>query len=49
VLSLEERVELDDLQHQAAAYRELLAPLPMNGALRLHRELLAKKRQQELG
>ena len=46
-LSPEERIELDDLQRQATAYRDLTAPLPMEGARRLHRELLAKKRRQE--
>jgi hypothetical protein len=40
-----ERGELALLQSQALAYRDLVAPPPMAGALALHRELLAKKRQ----
>ena len=46
-LSPEERIELDDLQRQAIAYRDLMVPLPTEGARRLHRELLAKKRRHE--
>lgn len=44
-LSAEERLELEDLQRLALAYRDRVAPPPIEGALRLHRELLEKKRQ----
>ena len=46
-LSLEERVELDFLQQQFRAFRQQDAPLPIEKARQLHRELLEKKRQQE--
>jgi hypothetical protein len=46
-LSPEERVELDFLQQQFRAFRQQHAPLPIENAKQLHRELLEKKRQQE--
>jgi len=46
-LSLEERVELDFLQQQFRAFRQQDAPLPIEKARQLHRELLEKKRRQE--
>ncbi len=46
-LSAEEWLELDELQDAAMAYRDQRAPLPMEGARRLHRELLAQKRRSE--
>ena len=46
-LSPKERIELEDLQRQAMAYRDRLAPLSMEGDRRLHRELLEKKRRRE--
>ena len=45
-LSEQERIELDDLQRQAVEYRDRVAPLPMEGAGRLHAQLLEKKRQK---
>jgi hypothetical protein len=46
-LSPEERVELDFLQQQFRAFRQQDAPLPIEKARQLHRELLDKKRRQE--
>jgi len=46
-LSPEERIELEDLQRQAMAYRDRVAPLPIEGTRRLHQELLEKKRCSE--
>lgn len=40
-----ERAELEILQAQAIAYRDRVAPLPIDGAMALHMELLAKKRR----
>jgi nucleoside 2-deoxyribosyltransferase len=40
-----ERAELADLQRRAVAYRDRVAPLPVEGARRLHQELLEMKRQ----
>ena len=46
-ITTEERVELAELQRHAVAYRDQVAPLPIEGARRLHRQLLERKRQQE--
>lgn len=46
-LNPEERVELDFLQQQFRAFRQQDAPLPMENARQLHRELPEKKRRQE--
>jgi hypothetical protein len=43
----EERVELAELQRKAVAYRDRVAPLPIEGARRLHQQLLEMKRQRE--
>ncbi len=42
-ITVEERIELNQLQRQAMAYRDRMAPLPMAGAVRLHAELVGKK------
>ena len=44
-----ERVELELLQKQALAYRDRVAPLPIEGARKLHEQLLARKRQGDQG
>jgi hypothetical protein len=44
-----ERVELDLLQKKAVAYRDRVAPLPIEGARKLHEQLLARKRQSDQG
>ncbi len=41
-----ERVELEVLQKQAVAYRDRVAPLPIEGARKLHAELLARKHRR---
>jgi hypothetical protein len=41
-LSIEEAVELRSLQRQFLAYRQRVAPIPLEGAQRLHDELLRK-------
>ena len=46
-ITTEERVELAELQRKAVAYRDLIAPLPIEGARRLHQYLVEMKRQQE--
>jgi hypothetical protein len=46
-LSLEEQQELDSLTQQFRAYRHRVAPLPLEGARKLHQQLLEKKQQQE--
>ena len=46
-ITTEERVELAELQRKAVAYRDRVAPLPIEGARRLHQQLLEMKRQQE--
>jgi len=46
-ITTEERVELAELQRKAVAYRDRVAPLPIEGARRLHQHLLEKKRQRE--
>jgi hypothetical protein len=45
-ITIEERAELAELQRQAVVYRDHIAPLPIEGARRLHRQLLERKRQQ---
>lgn len=42
-----ERRELESLTHQFRAHRRSIAPIPIEGATRLHQQLLEKKRQQE--
>jgi hypothetical protein len=46
-ITTEEHVELVELQRKAVAYRDRVAPLPIEGARRLHEQLLEMKRQQE--
>jgi hypothetical protein len=46
-ITTEERAELAELQRKAVAYRDRVAPLPIEGARRLHQQLLEKKLQQE--
>jgi hypothetical protein len=43
-ISQDERLELDILQTEAVAHRDRVAPLPIEGARALHKELLKKKR-----
>ncbi len=43
----EERTELQRLQHEAEVYLDREAPLPIDAARRMHKELLEKKRQHE--
>lgn len=42
-----ERVELELLQKQAVAYRDRVAPLPIESARKLHQQLLARKRHND--
>jgi hypothetical protein len=42
-----ERAELAELQRKAVSYRDRVAPLPIEGARRLHQQLLEMKRQRE--
>ena len=42
-----ERAELAELQRKAVAFRDRVAPLPIDGARRLHQQLLDMKRQRE--
>lgn len=44
-LTAAERVELELLQKQAVAYRDRVAPVPIEGARELHQQLLARKRR----
>ena len=44
-----ERAELAELQRKAVAYRDRVAPLPIEGARHLHQQLLEMKRQREGG
>jgi hypothetical protein len=44
-----EKSELERLQERFHKYMDAIAPLPMDGARRIHRQLLAKKRQRERG
>ena len=46
-ITTEERVELAELQRKAVAYRDRVAPLPIEGARRLHQHLVEMKRQRE--
>jgi len=46
-ITTEERVELAELQRRAVAYRDRVAPLPIEGARRLHQQLLEMKRQRQ--
>lgn len=46
-LTRQEKRELDRLQQQMVEYRRRVAPLPIQGARELHRQLVAKKREQE--
>ena len=46
-ITTEERVELAELQRKAVTYRDRVAPLPIEGARRLHQKLLEKKRQRQ--
>jgi hypothetical protein len=48
-LSAEERFEMANLTRQLREYRRIHAPLPIAGALKLHAELLEKKRRHEKG
>jgi hypothetical protein len=41
-----ERVELEVLQKQAVAYRDRVAPLPIEGARKLQEQLLARKHRR---
>jgi hypothetical protein len=42
-----ERVERELLQKQAVAYRDRIAPFPIEGARSLHDRLLARRRQHD--
>jgi len=46
-ITTEELVELAELQRKAVVYRDRVAPLPIEGARRLHQHLLEMKRQRE--
>ena len=48
-LTDEEQAELDVLQQQMRAYREKVAPLPLEDTRRLHAELMEKTRQTQIG
>ncbi len=48
-ITTEERVELAELQRRAITYRDRVAPLPIEGARRLHQQLLETKRRREGG
>jgi hypothetical protein len=48
-ITIDERVELAELQRRAIAYRDRIAPLPIEGARRLHQQLLEMKRQRAGG
>jgi len=48
-LTAAERVELELLQKQAVAYRDRVAPFPVEGARSLHGQLLAGRRQHDQG
>lgn len=49
MLTPAERIELELLQRQAVAYRDCVAPLPIEGARKLHEQLLARERQGDQG
>jgi hypothetical protein len=46
-ISREERRELESLTRQFRAYRQRVAPVPLEGARKLHQQLLEKKQRQE--
>jgi predicted DNA-binding antitoxin AbrB/MazE fold protein len=46
-ISESEKRELDQLQSQMREHLDRIAPMPMEGALRLHQQLLNKKRDAE--
>jgi hypothetical protein len=46
-LSSDELPEFESLQAQAIAYRDRVAPLPIEGAKRLHQELLEKEQSRK--
>ena len=46
-LTHEERIQLDDLQREMIEYRRRVAPVPIEGARKLHQKLLAKKQEKE--
>jgi hypothetical protein len=46
-LTVDEAVELEDLQRQLLAYRQRVAPLPLDDVRKLHAELLAKAAMAE--
>ena len=46
-LDSQERRELESLTQQMRAYRRTVAPIPLEGATRLHQQLLEKKRQHQ--
>jgi DNA-directed RNA polymerase subunit F len=48
-LTDEERAELELLQQQMRAYREKVAPLPIEDTRRLHAELMEKARRAQAG
>jgi hypothetical protein len=48
-ITTEERAELAELQRRAVAHRDRVAPLPIEGARRLHQQLLETKRRREGG
>jgi hypothetical protein len=48
-LTIDERAELELLQHQMRAYREKVAPLPLEDTRRLHAQLMEKARQAQSG
>jgi hypothetical protein len=48
-ISESEELELERLQERFHEYLDTVAPPPMEGARRLHQELLDKKRQRERG
>jgi len=46
-LSVDEAIELESLQQELLAYRQRVAPLPMEGLRELHAELLEKAARAE--
>jgi hypothetical protein len=46
-ITAEERTELAALQRKAVSYRDRIAPLPIEGARRVHQQLLEVKRQRQ--
>jgi hypothetical protein len=47
LITTSEKLELQQLQDQFYQYLDTAAPIPLDGARRLHQELLKKKQQQE--